>query len=141
MASRLPQGDLRPSNASRQRCESLVPAHPRARSCLALHVIHFTRPPPGLLIAIQVRRLASGGPREEAIAQDRMARGKVIALTVCTLAVAVRQAVALHQQKAEFAARRDRALAVVLAMPLAQPVRGFDHLVESGHAPFLAHRL
>src|SRR6185312_11934225 len=111
------------------------------RSCLVLHVIRLARPPPGLLIAIQVRRLACGSPLEEAIAQDRMAGSEVLALTVCTLAVATGQAVAQHQQEAEFQARRDRALAVVLAVPLAQPVRGFDHLVESGHTTFFAHRL
>src|SRR6185312_5079957 len=33
------------------------------------------------------------------------------------------------------------ALAVVLAVPLAQPVRGFDHLAQGFLTPFLAHRL
>src|SRR6185503_4016916 len=91
------------------------------RSCLVLHVIRLARQPAALLVAIQVRRLASGSPRKEAIAQDRMARCKVLALTVCTLAVATGYAVAQHQQQPEFQARRDRALTVVLAVPLAQP--------------------
>src|SRR6185312_1768611 len=80
-------------------------------------------------------------PREEAIAQDRMAGSEVLALTVRALAVATRKAVAQHQQQAEFQARRDRALAVVLAVPLAQPVRGFDHLAQGFLTLYLAHRL
>src|SRR6185312_11718751 len=88
------------------------------RSCLVLHVIRLARQPAALLVAIQVRRLACGSPREEAIAQNRMTGSKVLALTVRALTVATRQAVAQHQQQSQFAARHDRALAVVLAVPL-----------------------